>query len=307
MWWKRRFKKLLSSLVLTLAFGPSAFGAPCCGSGFTIPSIITGEDKAQLSASYNRARVYADVFTNGNWRRRQEKDVTEIYKLEGAHVFKDRFQAGVSLPYQRRTRDGAQADSSAGLGDTSFQLGYEYLPDWDYNPWRPKGIAYLSLIAPTGRSIYESKDGSGIDARGRGFWGVGAGNVFVKTWGDWDANSNVEVHYSFPKHVSNDTTEGTIRPSYGGSAALGAGRNYESLRLGALINWVYEAPTDVTGTTPSQGTLKRYATGSVLLSYLVTAQQSVVLSYSDQTLFGSPLNTSLSKSFTLFFQQRWER
>lgn len=303
---KKTFKKLLFSLTL-LSVCLEVFAAPCCGSGFTIPSIITSDDRAQIATSYNYSRIHADVFTNGDWRRREEKDITEIFKLEGAHIFQDRFQFGASIPFQKRTRQGAQADSSSGLGDLSLQLGYEYLPDWDYNPYRPKGIGYFSLIVPTGRSVYESKDGSGIDARGRGFWGLGGGTILTKSWGSWDTNMNLEVHYSIAKKVSNETTQGTVKPSYGGSSAIGGGYNWESLRFGGLINWFYEAPTDVTGTTRSQGTLKRYASGSVLLSYFFQSNQSLVVSYSDQTIFGSPLNTSLSKSVTVFFQKRWER
>ncbi|WP_408096568.1 hypothetical protein ACJVC5_16135 [Peredibacter sp. HCB2-198] len=284
-----------------------AHGAPCCGAGFTIPSIITSDDKAQLALSYNYAKIYADVFTNGDWRHRKEDDHTETYKFEGAHIFADRWQAGFSVPYQKRVREGAMADSSAGFGDIAFQLGYEYLPDWDYNPYRPKGIGYLSLITPTGRSIYESEDGSGIDSRGRGFWGVGAGTVLVKNWRRWDANANFEFHHSFDKKVNNKTTKGTVKPNNGGSISVGSGYNFSKLRLGALIAWYYEDPTDVVGTTPSKGELKRYATGSLLLSYMITEQQSVIMSYSDQTIFGSPYNTSLSKSITLFYQKRWQR
>lgn len=306
MLWKKKFKILLFNLVLLTPI-EKILAAPCCGSGFTIPSIITSDDKAQLAINYTYSRIHADVFTNGDWKKREEKDVTEIYKFEGAHIFQDRYQFGISAPYQKRTREGAQADSSSGLGDISLQLGYEYLPDWDYNPWRPKGIGYLSLILPTGRSIYESDDGSGIDARGRGFWGLGGGTVLTKTWGAWDANFNFEVHYSFPKNVSNDTTKGTVTPGYGGSTAIGGGYNWSSLRVGGLINWFYEDPTDVSGTTPSEGTLKRYASGSLLLSYFLQSNESIVVSYNDQTLFGSPLNTSLSKSITLFFQKRWQR
>ncbi len=303
---KNRYSKLLFSSLLFLT-PLKSIAAPCCGAGFTIPSIITSEDKAQIATSYSYAKIHTEVFANGDWRQRQEKDATETYKIEGAHIFNDRYQFGISMPYQKRTREGAQSGSSAGLGDISLQLGYEYLPDWDYNPWRPKGIGYLSLITPTGRSIYESKDGSGLDSRGRGFWGLGAGNVFTKKWGNWDANSNIEGHYSFPKTVSNSTTKGTVKPSYGGSASIGGGHNWNKLRIGALISWFYEAPTDVIGTTSSEGSLKRYASGSALLSYMLPENQSIVMSYSDQTIFGSPLNASLTKSVTLFYQKRWAR
>ncbi len=261
-----------------------------------------------MAMSYSYSKIHADVFTNGDWRRRKEDDITETIKLEGAHIFKDRWQGGLSVPYQKRRRSGVEADSSSGLGDIAFQLGYEYLPDWDYNPYRPKGIGYLSLITPTGRSIYESKDGSGIDARGRGFWGLGLGTVLTKKWGSFDANSHLEAHQSFSKKVNKGATNGQVNPSYGGSLAIGAGHNWGSWRLGGLINWFYEAATDVSGTTASRGDLKRFATGSFLGSYMLPGgDQSIILSYSDQTLFGSPYNTSLSRSITLFYQKRWQR
>lgn len=303
---KKLFRRLLFSLIL-LSNCFKVYSAPCCGAGFTIPSIITSEDKAQLATSYSRAKIHADVFTNGDWKERLEDDITETFKLEGAHIFWDRFQAGFSLPYQARQRSGAQNAQSYGLGDISLQVGLEYLPDWNYNPYRPKGIVYLSVITPTGRSIYESKDGSGIDARGRGLWGLGIGAVHIKRWGKWDANSNIELHYSLPKEVHNKTTAGTVKPSGGGSFALGGGVNFKNLRLGSLINWSYEGPNDVSGTTSSNGELKRFATGSVLLSYMLPEDQSVIMSYSDQTIFGSPYNTSLSKAITLFYQKRWQR
>ncbi len=115
------------------------------------------------------------------------------------------------------------------------------------------------------------------------------------------------MHYSLPKDIHKKIKSGTVYPSYGGSFALGGGLNFSDLRLGGLINWSYEGPTDVSGTTSSNGELKRFATGSILISYMLPENQSVIGSYSDQTIFGSPYNTSLSKTITLFYQKRWER
>ncbi len=303
---KKSLKILLSSFFFLLTI-KSSLSAPCCGAGFAIPSIITSDDKAQLSLGFTHSKIDSDVFTNGSWRKRKEDDFTRIYRLDMAHILKDRWQIGISVPYQTRERSGAMEDSSQGPGDVSFQLGYEILPDWDYNPYRPKGISYLSLITPTGKSIYESEDGSGIDARGRGFWGIGTGLVLTKKWGKWDMNSNLEVHYSLPKKVDNDFYSGTITPSYGGQYSLGGGINYKKFRLGTIAQWTYEAPVNVSGETDSQGELKRFSSLGILLSAMFTEQDSLILNYSDQTILASPFNTSLSKSVTLFFQRRWAR
>ena len=133
------------------------------------------------------------------------------------------------------------------------------------------------------------------------------GVVLTKSWGPWDANANLELHHSLPKDVSNSTTQGRVKPSYGGSVALGGGYNWSDFRIGALVNWQYEAPTNVEGSTPSRGSLRRLATGSLLGSMLLNDNKSVVLSYSDQTIFGSPFNTTLAKTVTIFFQKRWQR
>lgn len=307
---KNRFKKShFKQYVFTVSiiFAKDVFSASCCGAGFTIPSIITSDDKAQLSGVYTYSKVHADVLTNGDWRRRTEDDHSQIYKLEGAHIIEDRWQAGLSLSFQQRQRGGAMADKSSGLGDVTAQFGYEYLPDWNYNPYRPKGIGYLSLIAPTGRSINESKNGSGIDARGRGFWGFGIGTVLTKNWRKWDANANLEMHHSFNKKINNDQVDGTLKPGQGGSCAVGSGYNFKSLRLGALINWVYEDPIDVEGTPDSQGSPTRYTNASVILSYLFQNNSTAAISYTDQTLMASPSNAALSKSITFFYQKRWSR
>jgi len=307
---KKKFKKslykilLLSGLLMTSL---ESDAASCCGDGFTIPSIITSDDKAQLAGLYTYSKIHADVLTDGKWRERKEDDHTQIFKLEGAHIIEDRWQAGLSIPFQERTRSGVESNQSRGLGDVTVQIGYEYLPDWNYNPYRPKGIGYLSLIAPTGRSINESSDGTGIDSRGRGFWGIGIGTILTKSWRSWDANSNFEVHQSFDKKVKNQRVHGTLKPGRGGSFALGSGFNWKSFRLGGLITWVYEDPIDVDGTPASSGELQRYANGTLVLSYLMENNSTASVSYTDQTVFGSPSNTSLSKSITVFFQQRWQR
>jgi hypothetical protein len=308
---KNRSRKFIFNLVLSililLGSHQVVMAASCCGAGFTIPSIITSDDKAQLALSYTYSKVHADVLPNGDWRERRQDDHSQIVKLEGAHIFEDRWQAGLSLSFQQRQRSGAMADQARGLGDITGQLGYEYLPDWNYNPYRPKGIGYLSLIAPTGRSVNESTDGSGIDARGRGFWGIGLGTILTKNWGGWDANSNLEIHQSFPKSVHNQQIDGTLHPGRGGSFALGSGFNWNDVRLGGLINWIYEDPINVNGTPASTGSLQRYCNGTIVLSYLLETNATASISYTDQTLLGSPSNTTLSKSVTLFFQQRWER
>lgn len=284
-----------------------AHSAACCGSGFVAPSIITTEDRAQIAFSLNQSKIHADVNTKSQWTRRSDNDITRTYKFEAAHLISDRWQMGGSLPIIERKNNSNVDNSSSGTGDLTLQTGYEYLPDWDYNPYRPKGVGYLGLVIPTGKSIHESETSSGIDARGRGFWGAGLGTVLLKRWGDWDATVSLDFYYYFKKNISNSNTDGTVYPGFTHGQSVGGGWSYQNLRLGALASYYYEDESRVSGSTNSTAALKRNATALFLVSYFLPHQQSIVLSYSDQTLLGDPFNSSLSKGFGIFYQKRFER
>lgn len=299
-------RKLQYSFFILFYFPIVVKAAACCGGGFAIPALITGDDKAQLTSSYSYAKIDTDVFANGVWQKRSSDDISQIYKIEAAHIFADRFQAGFSVPIQTRSKAGEQGGESSGLGDVAGQLGYEYLPDWNYNPWRPHGVGFVTLTLPTGKSIYES-DENGLDSRGRGFFALGLGTVLTKTWTKWDVNSTIEVHKAFEKVVSNSQTFGNIMPGYGSSLSVGTGYSLDDLRLGASVGWFSEEAINVDGNNPSAGSEQRYANGSLSASYLFKQNWAGTFSFSDQTLFGDPTNASLAKSVQLSIQKRWSR
>ncbi|MGZ3723869.1 MAG: serine protease spb1 [Bdellovibrionales bacterium] len=292
--------KLFFPLLFSFLCGSRAFAAACCGGGFAAPALIVGDDKAQVTGSYGYSKIIDDVGSDSLWRQRDSLETSETYKIEGAHIFADRWQAGVSVPAVRRARGG---DSSLGLGDIAATLGYEYLPDWDYNPWRPKGLGFFQLTAPTGRSVNESETNQ-LDSRGRGFWAIGLGTVLTKTIDKWDVFANFDVHRSFAKKFSNTQFTGTLKPGYGGNLGGGAGYNVWDFRFGGALTWTYEDGIEATGSIQSRGSAQRYATATLSLSYMFPREWSATLTYADQTLFGSPSNTSLGRGATIFLQKR---
>lgn len=299
--------KSLRSLFTSFIFLSSAkvFAAACCGGGFSTPALITGDDKALITTTYSNSRIDTDVRSSGIWQKRTGDDISQIYKIEGARIYNDLYQFGFSIPVQTRKRSGSLGETSTGLSDVALQVGYEFLPDWDYNPWRPKGVGFLTLTLPTGKSVYESDDALGLDSRGRGFWALGIGAAFVKSWGHWDANSSVEVHRSLEKSVRTSQLNGKVKPGTGGSIALGSGYNIKNFRIGSAIVWNYEDPIQVENS--SEASPQRYATGSLLASYLLPDNWAGTFSYADQTILGDPTNTSLSKTFSVSIQKRWAR
>ena len=290
-----------------------AHAATCCGGSFAAPSLITSDDNAQATVSFSQARVIDDVYENGKWSARSNPEYAQSLKVEAAHLLSDRWQAGGSLPVIRRQRDAQEStDESWGLGDASADVAYEYLPEWSYSVWKPKGVGFLQLTAPTGKSANESTQTTALDVRGRGFWSVGLGSVLTKLVYPFDLQMTWEVHRSFPRDVSSTAgVDRTLIPGWGGSFYLGAGWSRGDIRIGGGLSWNYEDAirTSDSSTNPSDpdGSLQRFATGVVQVAYLFNENWAVNGSYSDQTLFGSPNNTTLSRTVLVGLQRRWPR
>jgi hypothetical protein len=295
-----------SSLLFFLTFGLKAWSAACCGGGFAAPSIISGDDKAQITSSFSNTEVVVDnVDSQGIWRKWDQHQQVKTFKIEGAHIFLDRFQVGFSIPIIQRTQ---ATTTHRGLGDVSTSLGYEYLPDWNYNPWRPKGIGFLQFTLPTGKSRADSEVG-GLDSRGNGFWAFGAGTLLTKTWTTLDAFLSLEFHRSFDKNIETSQVSGKVKPGYGSNLGLGLGYNIKDFRIGSGVTWTYEDAVKMSSQdgTESSGSIERYATAQANLSYMYSDDLSGTLSYTDQTLFGSPVNTSLGRGIALQLQKKWGR
>lgn len=302
MWSIRRSCLTLSSFAFLILPG-EAFASACCGGGFALPSLIAGDEKAQLTASYAYSEVRSEVGADSLWRRRAARETGETWKLEAAHILGDRTQAGLSVPVLKRSRSGA---SETGLGDLSATFGYEALTDWDYHPWRPKGLAYLQLTAPTGRSVREASAPYQLDSRGRGLWAVGVGGLFTKLKGRWDFFANLSGHRSFAKELEGEVS-GRLEPGYGSDLGLGTGFSFSGMRLGASLTWSYEDPVVVQGAAGSRGSVQRFTTAALSASYLFSPVWAATLSYTDQTLFGRPLSASLARGAAFLVQRRWQR
>lgn len=292
---------LFSSFLLGSSF---AFAAACCGGSFATPSLISGDERLQLTSSLTLGEVKSDVTSRGIWSDRDEdREDLRTFKIEGASLFSDRTQLGVSTSFMQRERLG---ESSSGMGDTQVSLGYEYLTNWDYNLWKPKGIGYLDLVIPTGESIYEFDRPYGIDARGRGFWSLGLGTLLVKSFISWDFYTSLAAHYSLPREAQFEGENLKVTPGWSGNFALGGGYSVRSFRVGGGITWNYESPIKVESKDSAAG-LRRFATAVASLSYMWNEDWANTLSYADQTVFGSPTNTTLSQSVIVQVQRRWAR
>jgi len=277
-----------------------------------VPSLISGDDRSQITATFSSANVVAESPVGGGiiYRSPSDNELAQTIRLDAATLLADRWQAGFTIPIVRRSRSrGANQVNAAGLGDVALSLSYEALPDWSYSAWRPKGILFLTGTLPTGGSIYDSTQLYRIDSRGRGFFGLGLGTLLLKSWGNWDASLMLEGHRAFSKSITNELGTLGLNPGWGGSAMLSAGVSPwgGDFRLGGAVTASVEEAVATDGILSARGEPMSLWTTSAQLSYMASSELSLSLIYSDQTLIRASDNASLSRGVAFLIQKRWER
>jgi hypothetical protein len=312
-----RVRLLLGFLFLILVLGrtPEVDAAPCCARSAAAPFLILGDDEAQFNFGLSFADTVAAANSNGSvyFNDPQDTDRASNLRLDGAVLLSDRFQAGASLVLVGRSVTSSAAEHSAwGLGDIRLSMGYEVLPSWTYSVWRPQGFVFSVLTLPVGRSLYEATPQSTpADYTGNGFYSASVGTLFTKRWSTWDAFLIGEMHYGLPRTFNAAAGLLTVRPGWGGSLGVGGGWSPGggSLRLGLRAQPRMDQARSIEGLgpSPSSTAVISYCDTGFDLSYMLGGQDTFMLSYTDQTVLGSAVNTNLVRSVALNFQHRWER
>jgi hypothetical protein len=314
-------------LVATIAVGANVFlsaqsarAAPCCAGSSAIPAIITGDDRAQFSTSYAYGTVIGDAPADGLpvFRSASHSETTSVFRVDGAVLLSDRWQAGVGLPFFSRSLSRAGTEASANrMGDIEADVAYEVLPEWDYSAWKPRGHLFFGGAIPTGRSIYESELPGLVDATGKGFYRLQVGGILTKRWALWDASLVAELHRSLPRTfaaTANSPDPTRVDPGAGGSLSIAGGVSPGggNFRIGLRVqpNWNSGKSVRVGDIRKDSGRTQTVDT-AFEVTYLASEADggtwTVFGSYTDQTLLGPARNATLSRTVALGIQHRWDR
>lgn len=305
-------KKVFVLLLLSELSTSNLFSAPCCGGTANVPSLISGDDQSQFTATLSSGNVVAEAPVGGGikYRKNTDDENSQTLRLDGAMLLSDRLQAGLTLPVVRRSRErGSSYAESSGLGDIALSVGYEILPEWSFSSWQPRGLIFVSGTLPTGGSLYDAKELYKIDSRGRGLWSVSAGALFTKVVGNWDLSTLIEAHHGFNREIKNDLGVLKLNPGWGGSGLLSMGFSPGggNLRFGLSVAPSFEEPIATEGIVSGTGEAVSLWTASTQLSYLLSTTTSMSFIYSDQTLIRASENSALNRSVAFLVQKRWER
>lgn len=296
-----------------IALRGSAFAAPCCGGGSSLPSLITNDDKAQVGIAASYAYVVGNAPDSGRavFRSDRNQESTTQLSLEGATLLTDMWQAGVQIPVLFRRHDEfGRRSETINLGDIQLSTAYEVLPELSYSAWRPRGWVYTGLTLPTGASDLDVAIPGGTEETGKGVFTVAFGTVMSKQWGVWDASVTPEFRYTLPR--SGTLLSGVSVQTEGGMGAglslAGGVSPIGDLRVGLVISpqWTQKRDSTVDGLEVSGGNQVVWTSG-VSVSYVWADRFAAIVSYMDDTLTGPAKNSNLNRTLLLRLQTRWPR
>lgn len=295
--------KLLSILLFSI-FSSGSYAASCCVSNTSVSNLMILPATWQETLTLSHSKVIGDVDYKGSstFRRKENKDTTQLAKLDLAYGWNSQFQSGVSVKYQNKNRNfNGSKSSDAGWSDLGVSSAY-----------RPKSFDRLwffqTLNIPTATSIYNSRANYSVDAHGSGTYQTSLGFFGIKNFKEWDVIYSSEVHHSFGKTFKKNNDEIEVGSFWGNSLTLGGGYIpwRSKARYGIALTPRLEGPKEVISNgTRSRGKESIVWDTSLNYTYTFNAEYALGVNYLDQTFFGPAKNTLLNRSISFLFQTRW--
>lgn len=291
-------------LFLSSLFSFELLAASCCVSNTSVSNLMILPAKWQETVTLTQTRVIGDTNVKGQstFRKGTNKEWTNLARMDLSYGWSPRYQSGVSVKYQNKTRE-FNGDSSNDSGWNDVGLSQAYRPFEFERIW-----LFQTINIPTAKSTYDSKENFAVDARGTGTYLSSVGAFGIHNTHEWDFIYSAETHYSFARTIKSNQTRTEVGSFWGGSLTGGAG----------YIPWRSKARYGVALSPRLEGAKEMNVNGSrnagqeslvwdtsVNWTYTINADHAVGLNYLDQTLFGPAKNTLLNRSISFLFQSRW--
>src|SRR5690606_40906243 len=97
----------LLSIFLSSLITFEVYGASCCVSNTSVSNLMILPASWQETLTLSHSKVIGDVNDKGSstFRRKENKDTTNLAKLDLAYSWTPQYQSGISVKYQNKSRD----------------------------------------------------------------------------------------------------------------------------------------------------------------------------------------------------------
>ena len=218
------------------------------------------------------ADVHASAKPDGARKPQHADESVRNFTVRSAVQTDAGWQAGAELQLADRSKTGKQ---STNLSEFNVDVGYR----------TGAALNYAQLTVPVSRSAYEMEDTYQLDALGRGFWGVGLGQLWTVDLGATTLFVTYEGHRSWPRAFANDQNAGRLVPGFGLNWAVGVNEKLGRFTLGATLAQSYEDPVEIDGDrSRKNGSAQRFFTPTLSAAADLGEGWGVAVTYADQTI-----------------------
>jgi hypothetical protein len=292
--------KLIVLILLTLS--SKVFAAACCGGGAGQANILTEDYQARFSIAGMNSAVTHSADNQGDISKRLngDKEVVETISLSGSYMISDYWQVGAVLPYTVTSREkGLLSERSKSTGDFKFNVGFEFMPEFSFSLWKPRGFLFIEQTVPTTRSIHNSRRKLQTDSISKGFYTTSVGFLFKKKWSFMDLTFTSEYHRGLSRSFRGGSVKINPKGGYSSSVAVGNASLVNNVRFGGSIMYAKEDGYEYEELLDNGQSKYHWELGAVV-SYGMGGY-AVDLVYTDQSYLGVSKNTNLSKSLGISF------
>ncbi len=279
----------------------------CCGGGSSSSLIITGDniEEWNLGMSYRNDLGQTD---NLGWASFHNDGITDhqsALNFQYQRQIIEQFQlAAKSSLIQKTIEKQNRKEVKNGLGDLELQASFEFLPEFTYSAYKPRGFVYSKLSIPNSRSLYDSKSAIYSDVRGSGLYSISIGSFFLKRFASTTLKAGLEAQHlfgrSFDQSHLNDYNK-IILP-------LGITYSFDPMpiSLGFNSTWNYQTKKQLTGEINTTSSKEYFWELGTFINWTVNREETWGITYSDSTLVGKNINSPLYRSFSLNYTHATE-
>ncbi len=295
----RNFIKPFTLLLIFLSLPLAVQASSCCGQSSASYTVLFLKQKlsTSLGASYTdtQGRVKSGSKDFTVWSK-EKKSERQALSFNGAYAVSERNQFFVAASFLSSVyEDSFGSDEGSSLSDVLLGYSFEARPEYIYSRWKP--VVYVSALVnlPTGTSPYDTKaalsEGAGVT--GHDQFGTGLGLTLRKVLVPVTVLTQFKVMRIFGKDFGANTVSGFYDSS--ASAMLTYGSSFWGLGFSTGLTWAHLSGRRLNGLKAESS---RSVTSIFSIQKVISEGLSASVSYSDQTLLGSPVNTLLNKVYS---------
>lgn len=291
-------------IYILIIFSLKVNASSCCGGGSSSSMIITSDNQKEFSFGIaHRSDIgQTNNSAQSTFNNDQIVDQKQTLSLSAGFLLKDYWQLALKTGIAKKTvHKSGLKETNQGLTEVEAQGTYEYLPEYNYHPYKPRGFIFVKVSIPTSKSIYDSESRILSDVRGSGLYSLTLGNFLFKKTNDFTFKLGLDLTHTFGGNFK------SIQLKNYQKFSIPLGISYvvpnSDFSVGATETFNYTLPKTTVALSSngqnSKSSQEYYWDLNFFVNYSKERDSIWSISYSDSSIIGKSVNSPLYRSIAL--------